>query len=171
MFRQFVSARTHRATTCLFAYVCLFICMQSINQSINQKKRYTDKLKISGVTLPDPSSIDQGLWTEDGPRDVHAGITYKSLEAYNYFFIIIKYVRTVFYYDGICTGTSGYSSRFCILKAKVNPSQRAIDNPNEAWVIINRKNSFVETAHCSCMAWVSHFACQTMSCKLKNMDG
>ena len=37
MFRQFVSARTHRATTCLFAYVCLFICMQSINQSINQK--------------------------------------------------------------------------------------------------------------------------------------
>ena len=36
MFRQFVSARTHRATTCLFAYVCVFICMQSIksNQSI-----------------------------------------------------------------------------------------------------------------------------------------
>ena len=29
------------------------------------RKRYTDKLKISGVTLPDPYSIDQGLWTED----------------------------------------------------------------------------------------------------------
>ena len=27
MFRQFVSARTHRATTCLFAYVCVFICV------------------------------------------------------------------------------------------------------------------------------------------------
>ena len=36
MFRQFVSARTHCATTCLLAYVCVFICMQSINQSINQ---------------------------------------------------------------------------------------------------------------------------------------
>ena len=37
MFRQFVSARTHRATTCLFAYVCVFICMQSIKSNqINQ---------------------------------------------------------------------------------------------------------------------------------------
>ena len=33
MFRQFVSARTHRATTCLFAYVCVFICMQSIKSN------------------------------------------------------------------------------------------------------------------------------------------
>ena len=34
MFRQFVSARTHRATTCLFAYVCVFICNQiKLNQS------------------------------------------------------------------------------------------------------------------------------------------
>ena len=33
MFRQFVSAHTHCANTCLFAYVCVFICMQSINQS------------------------------------------------------------------------------------------------------------------------------------------
>ena len=32
MFRQFVSARTHRATTCLLAYVCVFICMQSIKK-------------------------------------------------------------------------------------------------------------------------------------------
>ena len=37
MFRQFVSARTHRATTCLLAYVCVFICMQSIKSNqINQ---------------------------------------------------------------------------------------------------------------------------------------
>ena len=38
MFRQFVSARTHRATTCFFAYVCVFICMQSINQNQNQNQ-------------------------------------------------------------------------------------------------------------------------------------
>ena len=30
---KFVSARTHRATTCLFAYVCVFICMQSKSKS------------------------------------------------------------------------------------------------------------------------------------------
>ena len=33
MFRQFVSARTHCATTCLLAYVCVFICMQSIKSN------------------------------------------------------------------------------------------------------------------------------------------
>ena len=48
---------------------------------------------------------------------------YKSLEACNYFFN--GYVRTVFYYDGSCTGTSGYSSRFCILKAKVHEPHAA----------------------------------------------
>ena len=38
MFRQFVSARTHRATTCLFA--CMSVYMYAINQSnqINQIK-------------------------------------------------------------------------------------------------------------------------------------
>ena len=96
-------------------------------------KRYTDKLKISGVTLPNPYSIDQGLWTEDvltswptlefgdlysclvdskGMFTQESLRAYKSLEAYNYFFN--GYVRTVFYYDGSCTGTSGYSSRFCM---------------------------------------------------------
>ena len=40
MFRQFVSARTHCATTCLLAYVCVFICMQSINQSNQNNYMY-----------------------------------------------------------------------------------------------------------------------------------
>ena len=33
MFRQFESARTHRATTCLFAYVRVFISIQSIKSN------------------------------------------------------------------------------------------------------------------------------------------
>ena len=48
MFRQFVSARTHCATTCLLAYVCVFICMQSIKSNQNQIK-YFDSKKPSGI--------------------------------------------------------------------------------------------------------------------------
>ena len=40
MFRQFVGARTHRATTCLFAYVCMCVYMYAINQSINRKTKH-----------------------------------------------------------------------------------------------------------------------------------
>ena len=70
------------------------------------RKCYTEKLTISGVTLPDPYSIDQGLWTEDVTSwltlefghlcsylvDSNGLFTqvslraYKSLEGYNYFF-------------------------------------------------------------------------------------
>ena len=56
MFRQFVSARTHRATTCLFAYVCLFICMQSINQKskikINQINMFNDETFTKLLSAP-----------------------------------------------------------------------------------------------------------------------
>ena len=41
---------------------------------------------------------------------------------------------------------------FCNIPTLVNPSQRAMQKPNEAWVIINRTNGTVETAHCTCMA-------------------
>ena len=49
MFRQFVSARTHRATTGLLAYVCVFICMQSINQSINDCTLQVKEMECSLV--------------------------------------------------------------------------------------------------------------------------
>ena len=38
--RQFVSACTHRATTCLFAYVCVLICMQP-----NQNQKSCERVK------------------------------------------------------------------------------------------------------------------------------
>ena len=49
MFRQFVSARTHRATTCLLAYVCVFICMQSIKKNQKKKKKFK-KTKMSSYS-------------------------------------------------------------------------------------------------------------------------
>ena len=61
----------------------------------------------------------KGFYTKEKLR------AYKSLEAYNYFYN--GYVRTVYYY-GVP------SSKLCILKAEVNPSQKAAENPHEAWV-------------------------------------
>ena len=121
-------------------------------------------------SLPDPFGIDEGLWSEDVKRwptmefgDLYSYLVntegtytkeslkaYKSLEAYNYFFN--GYVRTVYYYDVGSTSDCERSTQFCILKALVNPSQQAMQKPNEAWVIINRTNGTVETAHCTCMA-------------------
>ena len=63
MFRQFVSARTHRATTCLFAYVCLFICMQSINQSINQSNDLD-----AAIQAGRPAAGEGGGWGRQASR-------------------------------------------------------------------------------------------------------
>ena len=138
--------------------------------SWDARKRYLQKLRIGGIGLPDPFGIDEGLWSEDVKRwptmefgDLYSYLVntegtytkkslkaYKSLEAYNYFFN--GYVRTVYYYDVGSTSDCERSTQFCILKALVNPSQRAMQKPNEAWVIINRTNGTVETAHCN--AWL-----------------
>lgn len=68
---------------------------------------------------------------------------YKSLEAYNYFYN--GYVQTVLYYQG-------KSSKFAILTAKVNPSQKAAYQTHQAWVVSCRHDGSVKTAHCMCMA-------------------
>ena len=65
----------------------------------------------------------KGFYTKEKLR------AYKSLDAYNYF-----YVRTVYYY-GVP------SSKLCILKAEVNPSQKAAENPHEAWVVLWKENA------------------------------
>ncbi len=69
-----------------------------------------------------------------GPYTKESLKAYKSLEAYNYFYN--GYVRTVYHY-----GVS--SSKFSILKAKVNPSQKAADQNHEAWVVISKESGMV----------------------------
>ena len=64
--------------------------------------------------------------------------SWKLLEAYNYF--KNNYVRTVF--SAVFCGDS-----LVVLKAKVNPSQKA----HEAW-IISRKDGTIVSAHCTCKA-------------------
>lgn len=123
------------------------------------QRRYVEKLK----NLPDPYGIPEALWLDDvtkwpsiefgdiymylidskGPYTKENLKAYKSLESYNYFYN--GYVRTVYYY-AIPT------SKLLILKARVNPSQKAADQNHEAWVIISKENGMIKTAHCKCMA-------------------
>lgn len=127
------------------------------------QRRYLEKLRIDGETLPDPYAISEDLWTDDvsswpnfefgnlytylidstGQFTKEKLRAFKSLEAYNYFFN--GYVQTVFYYQG-------ESRKFAILTAKVNPSQKSAEQAHQAWVVLCRDDGSVKTAHCMCMA-------------------
>lgn len=52
---------------------------------------------------------------------------FKSLEAYNYF--VSGHVRTVYLYE------PSEQSKYAILMAQVNPSQKSPNDPHEAWVV------------------------------------
>ena len=71
---------------------------------------------------------------------------YMPLEAYNYFYN--GYVQTVYYYT--------VSQGICVLKARVNPSQKAQDKGHLAWIVVNSDGDLkccIKVAHCTCMAW------------------
>ena len=77
----------------------------------------------------------KGLFTKEKLK------TYKSLEAYNYFYT--GYIRTVLLYR---------SGNLNVMKAKVNPSQKLPENSHEPWVIISSQDGSVVKAHYTCMA-------------------
>ena len=66
---------------------------------------------------------------------------YKSLDAYNYF--CSGHVRIVYCF---------HHGKYTILKALINPSQKAPDQAHEAWVIVQKNDAEVKTAHCTCKA-------------------
>ena len=66
---------------------------------------------------------------------------YKSLDVYNYF--CSGHVRTVYQYR---------YGNYIILKALVNPSQKTPDQAQKAWVILQKEDAKVRTAHCTCKA-------------------
>ena len=127
------------------------------------RKHYLEKLSKDGsaVSMPDPYSIPEELWNEDVTKwpsvefgDVYTYLietrgpftkdklkAYKSLEAYNYFYN--GYVRTVSMY--CCEGD------IAILKAKVNPSQKAPDKNHKAWAAVCMQSGCIRTAHCTFM--------------------
>lgn len=66
---------------------------------------------------------------------------WKSMEAYNFF--KSGHVRTVQFWR--------VSTTISILKATVNPSQRAPEKAHHAWVSVKNDGEIL-TAHCTCMA-------------------
>ena len=126
----------------------------------NTQRRYQQNLKIDGEVIPDPYSLGETKWSEDLSKwpnlefgDLYTylidsvGIftkeklkAYKSLEAHNYFFN--GHVRTV------PSHQTTVSSKFVVLTATVNPSQKAADKGHQAWVVLSRSDGSVKTAHC-----------------------
>ena len=128
------------------------------------KKRYKEKLFIESEVLPDPYGLVEEEWIDDIRKwpsiefgDVYNYLinstgrytknslkAYKSLEAYNYF--TSSHVRTVYFHQ------PSEQSKYAILMAKVNPSQKSAANPHEAWVIACKEDGQVRSGHCTCMA-------------------
>lgn len=127
--------------------------------------QYQKKLKLSdGTQLPDPLSLndwksDVRLLPDIGWGDLNNYLintpsvftqqslkAYKSLEAYNFF--VCGHVQDV-YYNNISD-----DSKFCFLKSEVLPSQRQglKQTLYKAWVAIEKKEGWVLTANCTCMA-------------------
>ena len=135
-------------------------------QIASERERYKQKLESVRLTLSDDPfmkdnhhrfSDDMTLWprieyghifgyfiNRPGTYTQEQLLSWKQLEAYKYF--ESGFVRTVF-----AVGFGQGDQKCCLLKAKVNPSQRTADQAHEAWIIV-RLSGLVVSAHCTCMA-------------------
>lgn len=127
---------------------------------------YLKKLQLnSGTQLPDPYSLRE-KWSDDirnlppvTSRDVTEYLldtpseftkenlrAYKSLEAYDYF--ACGHVQDVLY------NKINDKEDFCFIKADVLPSQRQSKGTQmyKVWVCLNKKQGWIFTANCTCMA-------------------
>ncbi|XP_065909342.1 uncharacterized protein [Dysidea avara] len=101
--------------------------------------RYVEKLTIRDEVLPDPYSIGEESWTDDMTQwpDLPTSLWTRTTIFCN------GHVRTVY-----CYGHGNH----VILKALVNPSQKTPDQAHKAWVILQKADAEVITAHCTCKA-------------------
>ena len=124
------------------------------------KKRYKEKLAFDSEELPDPYAVPDEKWVDDITKwpsieygdiynyliDLKGRYTkeslkaFKSLEAYNYF--VSGHVRTVYLYE------PSEQSKYAILMAEVNPSQKSPNDPHKAWVIVCKKDGEIMSGHC-----------------------
>ena len=131
------------------------------------KSRYREKLQSVGLTIEDDPYIPENrknylsdnmsLWPKveyghifayfierPGVYTQQQLLSWKQLESYNYF--QNGYVGTIFVWQ-----FGQGDAKSCLLKAFVNPSQKAPQNPNQPWIIC-KPDGKVLTAHCTCMA-------------------
>jgi len=128
------------------------------------QKRYLEKLTVLGVKIADPYGVSDDLWIDDPTQwpDVEFGDVYnylintkgrytkeslnawRSLDAYNYFYN--GFVQTVY-----CLNAS---QGIHVLKTKVNPSQKAVDQGHSPWVAVKAGDldCRIKVAHCTCKA-------------------
>jgi len=132
------------------------------------KQEYKDKLVVNGYNIPDPFCLTGWLSEEDGisfwPSVLYPDIfnylafnpaelgsndlsDYKNSKAYSYF--INGWLALIFYH-GI-----NESSPYCFLKADCQPSERLHDPPHKLWICLEKRDTKVQCAHCSCMAGMS----------------
>ena len=148
----------------LFLYLAVMYSEYCESLDYISQRRYVEKLKVRGVEIPDSYSISNDLWIDDPTKwpdiefgDVYTYLTdkegtftqdslnaYRSLEACNFFYT--GYVQTVYYYR--------VTQVMCVLKAKVNPSQKSVDKCHSPWVVIKAGDleCRMKVAHCTCMA-------------------
>ena len=125
------------------------------------KERYTKQLSLLGLDrasddpfLSDKFIDDLTLWPpveygnifcyfieRPGVYTQEQLLQWKSIDAYNYF--ISGHVREVKIWAP--------SNSLCILRAKVNPSQKSSDSCHLSWIAV-KSNGQIITAHCTCMA-------------------
>lgn len=131
--------------------------------TVRDRDNYFKKLTLTnGTRLVDPYTLTQwmdeltGLPPVEWP-DIYTYLiekpsvyskdklrAYKSLDAYNY--VLNGHVQVLKYKD--------LTDEFCVVRSEVLPSQRQGQKTTmyQAWVIVNRRNNYVLTANCTCMA-------------------
>ena len=136
--------------------------------SLNEegKERYLRKLTSVGLAdtddpySPESSSKfvdDMSKWpkieygnifayfiTKPGIYTQEQLLSWKQMDAFNYF--QSGHVRTV-----LLREFGSGENRCVVLKAKVNPSQKAPDKAHESWIIAKPDGRII-SAHCTCMA-------------------
>ncbi|XP_041373282.1 uncharacterized protein LOC121386449 [Gigantopelta aegis] len=147
------------------------------------RSRYETKLKVhqGTISLPDPYNIPQDQWIEamnkwppveyadmynylvntPGIYTKEATRAYKSLDGYNFF--ISGHVHTCLFYD------IAEDSPVCFIKASVTPSQSVTKKPHEPWVCLDKKQGYVISAHCTCMAGLGE-ACSHIAAVLFKIE-
>lgn len=131
--------------------------------NMTDRERYIQKLTLNnGVRLPDPYFItewqyDSSKWPDLQWPDIHCYLiekpsvytrekvrAYKSMDACQ--FAVCGHVQEVKFHD--------IDGEFCVLSAEVLPSQRQGHKTSmyNAWAIVNKKESYILTANCTCVA-------------------
>ena len=131
------------------------------------KIEFKERLKIDGITLPDPYLLLEGWLSEEeggltswpmvlypdifnylafypselGSKDLS---DYKQSKAYSYF--------KTGWLKGLKYNSISPESKICILKSECRKSEKLRDPLYELWIAIEKNSGKIRSAHCKCMS-------------------